>query len=514
MISSTATEPAESRPRFRERQVVTAAELSREQGYLVGMRRRHLVGAHSWGIVSGLALAGLPDGFAVQPGVAVDGFGRELVVKQPLLIRPADVGQLDGSTDVWLLYGRVAATPPVRGRYDCGPGRHSRWREQPCVRLTEAREPLEPRGPPGVTRTSLEYEPSAPPPDGNVPAWPVYLGRVTPPKPGESAHPGPRAYHVDLSRRPYAGLVGESVRNPRGSEGLRLGGDEGGVAMQLRDAAGTLTEPLSVDASGDTTVRDDTGLSGELTITGPVAEAGGLSFSPLAAPPEAASPWRAYRAVVTEDGRTLNQLRIEVGHPGDKGDPLRYALGIGSVDAGGAFDRYLTLMSNCTVVVSGDVAVEGLVSYGPLAADPDDPRFRSAVLLRWARGITQASASLDQAYAAELALSGLSLTADSATRNVTVAATLTNPGAVTVSTVTVAVVCVGDSNDPVVRGWLLTPPTDLEAGDSVEMSDSFDLSTTNATTVTVTVAATGLGPAGNPLSESVEDDVSFTPIIN
>ena len=500
MIASAPAVPAESRPRFRERQVVTAAELDREQGYLVGMRRRHLVGAHSWGIVSGLALAGLPDGFAVQPGVAVDGFGRELVVKQPLFVRPAD-GELDDTgADVWLLYGRVAATPPVRGRYDCGPGRHSRWREQPCLRLTEAREPLEPRRPPGVTRTSLEYEPSAPPPDGNVPAWPVYLGRVSP------------GYAVDLGRRPYAGLVGESLRNPRGGEGLRVGGDEGGFAMQLRDATGALTEPLSVDATGDTTIRADTGLTGELTITGPVDAAGGLSFTPLAAPPDAAAPWRAYRAVVTDGGRTLNQLRLEVGHPGDKGDPLRYALGIGSVDANGDFDRYLTLMSNCTVVVSGDVKVEGLVSYGPLAADPDDPRFRSAVLLRWMRGITQASSSLDQGYAAELELSGLRTSPNINTRQVTLGVTLTNTGAVTVSTVRAAVVFVGDSNDPVVRGQLIDPPADVEAGDSLDLGDTFDLSTTNADTVSVTVAVAGVGPAGNLVTASIEDDVSFLPV--
>ena len=501
MTYSTAAEPAESRPRFRERQVVTAGELTREQGYLVGMRRRHLVGAHSWGIVSGLALAGLPDGFAVQPGLAVDGFGRELVVKQPVLVRSAEVGELDeAGADVWLLYGRVAATPPVRGRFDCGPGRHSRWREEPCLRLTEVREPLNPRRPPGVTHTSLEYEPSSPPPDGNVPAWPVYLGRVSP------------AYDVDLSRRPYAGLVGESVRNPRGSEGLRVGGDEGGAAVQLRDAAGTLLEALSVDASGNTTVRADTGLSGELNITDPSGPSGGLSFTPLAAAPEAAAPWRAYRAVVTQGERTLNQLRLEVGHPGPKGDPLRYGLGIGSVDANGEFDRYLTLLSNCTVVVSGEVSVEGLVSFGPLAADPDDPRFRSAVLLRWMRGITQASSSLDQGYATELELSGLQTSPDLNTRQVTLGVTLTNTGAVTVSSVRAAVVFVGDSNDPVVRGQLIDPPADVEAGDSLDLGDTFDLSTTDADTVSVTVGVAGIGPAGNPVIASIEDDVSFLPV--
>ena len=59
------------------------------------------------------------------------------------------------------------------------------------------------------------------------------------------------------------------------------------------------------------------------------------------------------------------------------------------------------------------------VSRGPSAevwARPDDPRFRSAVLLRWMRGITEGGSSLDQGYAAELSVSELSLGADDATR--------------------------------------------------------------------------------------------------
>jgi hypothetical protein len=507
MTTPAVTEPVESRPRFRERQVLTAPELAREQDYQVGMRRRHLVGAHSWGIVYGLALAGLPEGFGVQPGVAVDGFGRELVLKQPVLVRSVELGELESAgADVWLLYGRVAATPAARGRFDCGPGRHSRWREEPCLRFSEVREPLEPRRPPGVTRTSLEFEPHAAPPDGNVPAWPVYLGRLTP---SAAGGPGMPAYDVDLGRRPYAGLVGESVRNPRGSEGLRIGGDAGGVAVELRDAAGTLTEPLSVDAAGDTTVRADTALSGELSIAGIGADAGGLSLTPLAATPEAPAPWRAYRTVVTEGQATLDQLRLEVGHPGDKGDPLRYALGIGSARADGTFERYLTLMSNCTVVVDGDVSVEGLVSYGPLAADPDNPRFRSAVLLRWMRGITQAGSSLDQGYAAELSVSELSLGADDVTRQVTLDVTLTNTGPVPISSVRAAVVFVGDADDEVVRGLLIDPAIDMEPGDFEELGGTFDLSGTSANEISVTVGAGGLGPAGTPVADSEGSTVRF-----
>jgi hypothetical protein len=484
MIAPAFTEPAESRPRFRERQVLGADELADEQAYQVAMRRRHLVGSHSWGIVSGLALAAVRDRVAVQPGLAVDGFGRALVVARPQLVALEALEEFgNDQVDVWLLYGRVAVTPATRGRFDCGPGRHSRWREQPCLRLT---------------------------PDGPVPAWPVFLGRVSPGKKSG----GHRTYWLDLGQRPYAGLVGESVRNPLGSEGLRVGGDEGGVAVRLRDRGGAETEPLAVDGSGNVTISADTGLTGELSIGGTGDPARGLSFTPLASLPEAATPWRAYRVSVPEAGRTLSQLRLEVAHPGDKGDPLRYALGIGSIDDDGEFARGLTVTSGCTVVVGGDLKVNGLLSLGPLGADPDDPRFRGAVLLRWMRGITQASNSLDQAYAVEMSLTGLSASADVITRLGELTVTLTNTGAVALSLVRAAVTFTGLATDPTVSGLLIDPPVVLEAGASLVLKDSFDLSSTTTSAVQATVGAGGLGPAGNPVSASAEARVVFTGGIN
>jgi len=512
MTAPTATSQAVSRPHFRERQLLTAGELDREQAYEVAMRRRHLVGSHSWGIVTGLALAEAPGGFAIQPGVAVDGFGRELVLRSPVLVSSRELGDLeDGGADVWLLYGRVAATPPVRGRYGCGPGRHSRWREQPCLRFTPVREPLEPRRPPGVTRTSLEFEPYAAPPDPAVPAWPVYLGRLTAVE--DNKHPDRHRFHIDPGRRPYAGAVGESLRNPRGSEGLRIGGDEGGAAVRLRDAGGAMRDALSVNGAGDTTLAADTGLTGDLTFAHPGTAPGGLSFTPLAETPAEAAPWRAYRTVDEDAQPALDQLRLEVGHPGPKGDPFRYALSIGTVEAG-AFERVMTCMSNCTVVVNGDVRVEGLVSLGPVDADPDDPRFRSAVLQRWMRGVTVSGASLAQAYAAAIALSGLTLSVNFATVTVTAAATLTNSGPVPVSGARVTAVLTGGSTDPVVHGTLLDPPIVVDTGDSIQVSGGLDASGLSATTAKVTVSAVATGPAGNPLTASVEGTVSLIPPIN
>jgi hypothetical protein len=75
---------------YYEGEFLGAVDFQAEQEYHRDMRRRHNLGQHTWGIVTGLELAQVPntlmDGTAtdvdvfLQPGMAVDGFGREIVV--------------------------------------------------------------------------------------------------------------------------------------------------------------------------------------------------------------------------------------------------------------------------------------------------------------------------------------------------------------------------------------------------------------------------------------------------
>lgn len=69
------------------RQYLGSADMEDQQAYLRDMRRRHNVAPHTWGIVVGLELEqrprlGSPDevDVYVKPGLAIDGFGREIVV--------------------------------------------------------------------------------------------------------------------------------------------------------------------------------------------------------------------------------------------------------------------------------------------------------------------------------------------------------------------------------------------------------------------------------------------------
>jgi hypothetical protein len=75
---------------YYEGEFLGAVDFQAEQEYHRDMRRRHNLGQHTWGIVTGLDLAQAPNGSMdgsltvvdvyLQPGMAVDGFGREIVV--------------------------------------------------------------------------------------------------------------------------------------------------------------------------------------------------------------------------------------------------------------------------------------------------------------------------------------------------------------------------------------------------------------------------------------------------
>src|SRR5215472_5137490 len=75
---------------YYEGEFLGAVDFEAEQEYHRDMRRRHNIGPHTWGIVTGLDMAQFLNGGAdsevdvfIQPGVAVDGYGREIVLFGP-----------------------------------------------------------------------------------------------------------------------------------------------------------------------------------------------------------------------------------------------------------------------------------------------------------------------------------------------------------------------------------------------------------------------------------------------
>lgn len=75
------------RVHYRERQRLDAPDLRLEQDYRLGLGGRHQLAHHGWGIVRGLRLvAGEAGKYVLTPGVAIDGYGREIVVATALAV--------------------------------------------------------------------------------------------------------------------------------------------------------------------------------------------------------------------------------------------------------------------------------------------------------------------------------------------------------------------------------------------------------------------------------------------
>ncbi len=398
------------RVQYREGQRLLAADLRAEQAYHTAARRRHALSGHTWGIVRGLAPAVDAGRLLIQPGLAVDGYGRELLLPEPLAVDPADLaaafadaGVAPGrSADLWLM--RVAALDAA-GR---------RWRDEAALRLTAA----------GVAAPGRPFD--TPPEALDWPLWrdlpddepfPIFLGRVT-----NAAPPA-----VDLAGRVYAALVGAEVVSPAPWLSLRREGaaeDEAAPAPQaqarlrLADAPrGRLAldllgaEPLWLADDGQSLADDDgerrAVLRGDVALSVDAAQpdaipaadhaARGLSYPAVLPLPAAALPWSLYRTAIPilgPDGQPadppvppLDQLRLEMFHPGDEGDPARRRFSIGAyapadptTGAPAGYRPCLTVRADCQVEVAGAVTVTGELIAMPIPADPSDPRFVEALL--------------------------------------------------------------------------------------------------------------------------------------
>src|SRR5262249_54965638 len=100
---------AVSRVNYFSRQILRTQDFEDEQAYHLEARRRHNIGQHLWGIVSGLELTADKDGTVyVTPGFAIDGFGRELVLPAGKPIPPSAFDdKLASSLDIWAVYSRT-----------------------------------------------------------------------------------------------------------------------------------------------------------------------------------------------------------------------------------------------------------------------------------------------------------------------------------------------------------------------------------------------------------------------
>lgn len=208
-----------SRVHYFDKQFLRVDEFRDEQLYQLALRRRHNVAEHTWGIVSGLEIANEAGALVVRSGMAIDGYGRELVLadKQRLPLGTFDELGAD-RLDVWLVYDRLDTGSAPDGYASCSPeGATDAYRsdetpqillERPLSTVVDASHP------PGVPSEVLT---AAVPPfsDDRTDLWRVYLGRIT--------RLGTDRYAVDGTYRLYVGVVAESIDHPANATRVEVG---------------------------------------------------------------------------------------------------------------------------------------------------------------------------------------------------------------------------------------------------------------------------------------------------
>ena len=265
---------------YRERQRLTAADLRAEQEYRLGLAGRHHLTHHQWGVVRGLhVIVQLRSSVILTPGVAIDGYGREIVVGSPVelsvrdgsSLTPSQISSLlsgDRCWDVVLHYCESPEqVPPGRKcRDDPAPriGQHFTWAVEEAGTV-----PSPPSDGGDLARARAAGRlPGLPP-------WPVLVARV-----GRGCWPDDDPNFVpplvDYSLTRYVRHRAALVRSPTGRAALQLGltgrTDVYHFAVSTRDDGKGLVRRVAIDRDGTAQIWRPLVVSGaEAVGTVPVA---------------------------------------------------------------------------------------------------------------------------------------------------------------------------------------------------------------------------------------------------
>lgn len=364
-----------SRSNYFDGQFLRTQDFSDEQGYHIGMRRRLNIANHTWGIVRGLELCWdtVVGQFVVRPGIAIDGYGRELILPESRSI-PISIFNDRGSDtlDVYLFYGLVESDPAPKGYTGCLPddksptGSYYRTQEQATLRVELGEfDVLDRRAPViGVPLEDLGFDASQTPPDDQLQSWPVFLGQLQ-----RNLADSKQPYTASLSGRPYAGLVGANIYSPLQHARIQLGqtsaSDLLSFAVFLTDLAdnGDVLDgnpqpagpQFEITKDNEITIQGNTTVNGEVQING-----GALKFTDGSVPQQP-RPWQIYHhREVTKEGELVppEELRIEL--PEGNGDQ-KLVIGSWSTKES-RFVPCLTIANDCTVTVNGTLKVDKITN--------------------------------------------------------------------------------------------------------------------------------------------------------
>lgn len=343
-----------TRVRYFDGQYLRPQDFTDEQSYHVAMRRRHNLAGHSWGIMSGLTVTSDGGPPTVEPGQAVDGYGREIAVlrRLPVPRPPTPPPGEQIAHDVWICYDRISSDDPPEGYAPCGAAgtAYYRWQEQPRVLVTDADSDPDPLHPPGVRDGDLGFGPERTAPEETRP-WPVFLARLVPGK-------DPGKFIVDGSARRYAGVVGASVVHPAALARIDLAPDAATV-FSVRDREGN--SRLGIDDDGTLSAQGDLRVAGELRI-----DTGALNLPP--SEKDGKEPWQI-RAV--RQGN-IHELQVVIG----PGDEAKFSIGKFSPEDK-EFVPTLTVTGDDKVIVHGALHVTGHLTASEITTQPSDAAAKS-----------------------------------------------------------------------------------------------------------------------------------------
>ncbi|HJS23130.1 MAG TPA: hypothetical protein VJ751_02085 [Pyrinomonadaceae bacterium] len=271
-----------ARVRYRERQRLRAGDLRAEQDYLLGLAGRHNVGPHEWGIVRGLALTFEGNTLTVQPGLAIDGYGREIVVFEPVQI------ELDAQPAGKLVYLFACQRP----HGSCGNAPNPRWRDVAKVMISLELLPVPETGSElALVRAaglSCDVQPS-----------PVLLGEIAQSTSGLEA---------DLSNVRSTRLKAAQIVAPSGASVVKVGkgalGDQ--YHFRLASRIGTaLSDRVAVDQDGNVNFWGDLIVTGSALAPIALNVAGEVLIIKALPSAGAQIRWRSYIDETTENNLVL-----------------------------------------------------------------------------------------------------------------------------------------------------------------------------------------------------------------
>jgi len=228
--------------RYRERQRLTTADLRLEQTYRLALAGRHHVSHHEWGVVRGLRVLWSAGTATLTPGIAIDGYGREIFVPEPV---PLVVKDPEGCAMLALYYCEYdAQTRSERTCEDVPAPRIAQrftWVLEENLQLIDEPERL------ALARAAGRLR--------GEPPWPVPIALIgagcAPPRKDDELG------YVDYRATRYVRHRASLVRSPNDRALLQLGltsrSDVYQLLLSTRDG-GVLNRRLAIDRDGVTHV--------------------------------------------------------------------------------------------------------------------------------------------------------------------------------------------------------------------------------------------------------------------